>query len=136
MPQTSKDYNTTLPVPSRNDTDEKTKEPLFKSDEEYEDFVKKFNEAKELQEREYGVVGWYDWGLKYLGTKWNAEIDDMRIEKHGEEIRITMCCVTAWKAPEAWMVHLLKYFTFSKFVFHATEELVVEVEVHRVAGHK
>ena len=59
---------------------------------------------------------------KYLGTKWNAEIDDMRIEKHGEEIRITMCCVTAWNAPEAWMAHLLKYFTFSKFVFHATEE--------------
>ena len=45
----------------------------------------KFPKQVKYQKKKYGCVGWYKWSLKYLGTKWDAELcpsddlDDMKI---------------------------------------------------------
>ena len=58
--------------------------------------------AKE-QERLYGCVGWYDWGLKYRGTKWNEELDNFSMDIDGDVATITFECSTAWSYPYEWL---------------------------------
>lgn len=62
------------------------------------------NAAKE-QEETYGVIGWYDWGVKYRGTKWDANLHDWSVDKlkNGEECIIYVCCETAWNMPIGWL---------------------------------
>lgn len=58
MPQTYKDYDTTNYPYGAYIKDENKKAEFLK--------------ASELQQKKYGVVGWYDWRILNWGTKWNA----------------------------------------------------------------
>ena len=73
----------------------------------------KYPEKAKEQKEKYGVVGWYDYNLDTLGTKWDFKIGN---PDNGEEFlakfeeletrnicRITFDCDTAWSAPIEWM---------------------------------
>ena len=67
-------------------------------------YADKFPEAVKEQKLDYGVVGWYDYNHKTLGTKWNFELKEPRLEKlKNDKYRITFDCDTAWAYPGAWM---------------------------------
>ena len=61
--------------------------------------------VKEQQEK-YGVIGWYDYNCKTLGTKWNFDLNennDIELYKCKDKYRICFYCQTAWSVPAAWM---------------------------------
>lgn len=60
-------------------------------------------QAKE-QLKEYGVVGWYDYGIEVLrGTKWNAELNGFSLYECDDVATIKFTCDTAWSVPELWL---------------------------------
>lgn len=71
----------------------------------YKKYCDGYHEAAKYQKETYGVVGWYDWGLQYRGTKWNADLHDWSVDKsaNGNECIIYASCETAWSMPEAWL---------------------------------
>lgn len=58
--------------------------------------------AKE-QKQQYGCVGWYDWGLKYRGTKWNTELRDVELSVDDDTATLKFECNTAWCYPDEWL---------------------------------
>jgi hypothetical protein len=71
----------------------------------YNKYCDGYQEAAKYQKETYGVVGWYDWGLQYRGTKWNADLHDWQVDvsADGKECIIYVCCETAWSMPEGWL---------------------------------
>lgn len=72
-----------------------------------------YNNAVIYQKETYGVVGWYDWNLQNLGTKWDATIItkeevDAAIQECNDDDDDNGCIVfcvfdTAWTPPIAWL---------------------------------
>ena len=63
-----------------------------------------YRSAVKEQRENYGVVGWYDWGIKYRGTKWNAYPKDWRVkELEHDKIVVYGDCETAWSVPDEWV---------------------------------
>ena len=73
--------------------------------ETYQKYSEGYTNAAKEQKETYGVVGWYDWGVEYRGTKWNADLHDWSVDKsaNGEECIIYVCCETAWNMPTGWL---------------------------------
>lgn len=63
----------------------------------------KMPNIKKQQEEEFGVVGWYDWGVQYRGTKWDSDLEDFRLNECGEIATITFHANTAWSYPDYWL---------------------------------
>lgn len=61
-------------------------------------------EKKQL--KKFGVVGWYDWNIKYLGTKWDAEMN-LRLN---EDRDIVGEFDTAWSPCIAWLENICPKF--------------------------
>lgn len=58
--------------------------------------IAEYQNASKEQAEKYGVVGWYDWDVKYWGTKWNAcDVVFDGITEDGARYFLT----TAWSAP-------------------------------------
>lgn len=72
-----------------------------------EETIKKFKAATAYQKKRYGVIGWYDFGLKYWGTKWNASFDISRLSD--TEVRVEVFD-TAWSAPLEFFEAIAKKF--------------------------
>ena len=72
-----------------------------------EEIIKKFKAATAYQKKRYGVIGWYDFGLKYWGTKWNADFDISRLSD--TEVRVEVFD-TAWSAPLEFFETIAKKF--------------------------
>lgn len=93
------DYN-------NNDLDNAAKELYPQYIEDYQKYCAEYQAAKEYQEKTYGVVGWYDWGVTYRGTKWNAKLTPSwawEEDTENNEILIHFYCETAWSLPESWL---------------------------------
>ena len=71
----------------------------------------------------YGVIGWYDWGKKYWGTKWDAELDIERVD----DTTLKVFCETAWYAPEAFIVFLTKNYDVEISMYSHNEDSHNEV---------
>jgi len=63
----------------------------------------------------HGVISWYDWAIKYWGTKWNAY--QTIIES---DCRVTFD--TAWSTPEPVIYALSKKFPKNKFTLRYADE--------------
>lgn len=77
MPDTFKDYDTTNYTAERlREMKEKGIKPFsFPKDKELtEEYIEAFAKAEKEQREKYGVVGWYDYNCKYLGTKWDSDM--------------------------------------------------------------
>lgn len=73
------------------------------------------------QKKLYGVVGWYDWGCKFLGTKWNAHLTDTSFSEDGDTVTLRFRLETAWSYPDAWL-------RWVKDTFHVGVLLYVDEE--------
>lgn len=81
----------------------------------------KLKSVSAYQRKKYGVVGWYDWGCVYRGTKWDAKIENFKLETDGEFATLSFHCDTAWSCPEGWLRWVKHTFKVNVFL-SATEE--------------
>lgn len=90
----------------------------------YNKYCDGYHEAAKYQKETYGVVGWYDWGLQYRGTKWNADLHDWQVDvsADGKECIIYVCCETAWSMPEGWLATMQKNNDDLTFFIRGDEE--------------
>lgn len=90
----------------------------------YNKYCDGYNEATKYQKETYGVVGWYDWGCQYRGTKWNAYLHDWQVvlSPFGNECIIYTSCETAWSMPEAWLATMQKNNNNLTFFIRGDEE--------------
>ena len=73
---------------------------------EYANYLEGYHKARKEQAEKYGFLGWYDWGLKYRGTKWDAWFDFDNCfdwEEANGILYIHLKCDTAWNLPSAWL---------------------------------
>ena len=79
-----------------------------------EEMVEEYKKATREQEMLYGVVGWYQWALRFWGTKWNCyEVEDL-----GDAIKFQ----TAWSFPRPVIVALSKKFPAVVFSYEYADE--------------
>lgn len=88
----------------------------------YEKYCKEYREAADYQKKTYGVVGWYDWGIKYRGTKWNADLTDWEVAEQGDELILYAHCDTAWCYPQEWLETMQNRHNTLTFFCYALEE--------------
>lgn len=95
------------------------------------------NKAKELpdaakyQQEAYGVVGWHDYNILTLGTKWDARLENF----DADEKTITFQCYTAWSAPTAWLNWIAETFDLMVFgVFTEEADFYCEVSKYTQRG--
>lgn len=128
MPETFIKYDTTNRMRKRNAVSGEDKTPLFKSDEEYENYCKEYKEAIKYQKENYGVVGWYDWSVKNYGTKWDIgedtapDIEELKLSLASagdeDETSITLYFDTAWSPCVEFVENIFK--NYPELVFRLT----------------
>lgn len=89
---------------------------------DYEKYSREYDEAVEYQRKIYGVVGWYDWGVKFRGTKWDANLTNWSVIDHGDELIIYTDCETAWSYPSGWLETMQTRYPLLSFFCRAIEE--------------
>ena len=102
--------------------DEAIEEIYSQYKKDYAKYSLGYDDAAAYQQRVYGVVGWYDWGLKYRGTKWNANLENWSIVISGSEMIAYATCETAWSLPTTWLDTMQHEFSDLDFFCRATEE--------------
>lgn len=93
--------------------------PMPKTFKNYDttNYPEKFKKQAKYQMKNYGCVGWYDWGLKYLGTKWDTELTSPKVTRwENDEISITFNFDTAWAPPVTWLENVQK--KYPKLIFY------------------
>lgn len=85
--------------------------------------IKEYKEATAFQEKEYGCIGWYNWGLDNYGVKWNARFDDFNLrEMSDDEYLFTFYCETAWAIPDAFLEKVRSMYPTLRFAVRTYEE--------------
>jgi len=81
------------------------------------------------QAEKYGAVGWYDYNIKTLGTKWNFNLEAAELREVGNgKWRIVFDCETAWSAPTVWCETIKSMFPELKVFIAAHEESNAYIE--------
>jgi hypothetical protein len=110
-PKTFENLDTTNDMRKRDSIDYDTHKPLFNSDEEYQQYCKKFNNVVKYQKRKYGIVGWYDYHCHIWGTKWDSEVEIKSIQKKDNvNFELEVFTDTAWAPPVEWLNYLNEQF--------------------------
>lgn len=129
LPQTFLDYDTTNTILSIERWRDKMYHKMlgdveYKEDNTYDEYVRGYKEAKAEQKAIYGAVGWYQYNLKTLGTKWDAQIEVNTEETFEGNNNVTMYFDfdTAWYMPMKWFEFLCGKFYDLKFYIYGAEE--------------
>ena len=130
MPQTYRDYDTTNKMPNRNAINWSTDEPMFNSDEEYQQYVENYKKAQTEQLEKYGVVGWYNWRCRNLGCKWDAEFEFGEFKKGQRDDEWT----TWFNLQTPWSIPLPFYYKISKLFPELEFNISCEEEFEAFAG--
>lgn len=78
---------------------------------------KDFPKVAKMQKKKYGCVGWYNWGLKYLGTKWDADFLFVSlIAKKDGNWELIFDIDTAWTPPVEWLENVQEKFISLNFL--------------------
>ena len=88
-------------------------------------YAEQFKDEADKQLAEYGVVGWYDYNIATLGTKWNAGLTGCSLRAFDEEpdyYRFDFCLETAWSFPTAWCRYIKTKFPDIVIKFSSIEE--------------
>lgn len=123
IPETFLKYDTTNKKHLRDSLDYETKEPLFKTDEEYEIYCKEYDDAANYQKETYGVVGWKDYNCRIgFGCKWNTEVEltNFEIDEEKGITTLYMSGETPWYYPVFWLKYIKN--TFNLWVFICSHE--------------
>lgn len=91
---------------------------------DYEKYCREYDEAAAYQKKTYGVVGWYNWGIRYRGTKWDANLNDWSVvsNNNGDELIVYVDCETAWSYPSGWLATMQTRYNTLSFFCRADEE--------------
>lgn len=119
IPETFTKYDTTNKKRGRDALDGDTKEPLFKSDDEYETYCREYDEAVKYQKETYGVVGWYDYNcLVAFGCKWDCDValESFSIDDDKGITTILMSGETPYYFPDLWLLYIEKRFGLNVYV--------------------
>jgi hypothetical protein len=85
--------------------------------------VRAYCDATDIQEREYGCVGWYDYNLKHFGTKWDSELTEFESwDLDGDTNVIVFKTQTAWSIPQEWLEYLAEEYPHLGFAVRTYEE--------------
>ena len=100
----------------------------------------KMPEIAKEQYRKFGYVGWYDlnsgrhmhsgeddygkseangkepWDVGCLGTKWDAELNDLALSVGDDEAVITFDVDTAWSYPVYWLIWIKRTFCVNVYI--------------------
>ena len=100
----------------------------------------KMPEIAKEQFRKFGYVGWYDlnsgrhmhsgeddygkseangkepWEVGCLGTKWDAELNDLALSVGDDEAVITFDVDTAWSYPDYWLIWIKRTFCVNVYI--------------------
>ena len=100
----------------------------------------KMPEIAKEQYRKFGYVGWYDlnsgrhmhsgeddygkseangkepWDVGCLGTKWDAELNDLALSVGDDEAVITFDVDTAWSYPDYWLIWIKRTFCVNVYI--------------------
>lgn len=76
--------------------------------------IDEYKAATKEQEEKYGVVGWYHFGCKYWGTKW--DVDDFGINRDTVEFS------TAWSMPDGFCARISEMYPEMKFIVEYADE--------------
>lgn len=77
------------------------------------------------REKNYGVVGWYEYNRVTLGTKWNAELEQPSLRAFDENLdqyRLDFDLTTAWSFPSPWLSYIQEKFPDILIKFRTVEE--------------
>lgn len=88
-------------------------------------YAEQFKDEADKQLVEYGVVGWYNYNIATLGTKWNAELTECSLRAFDENpdyYRFDFCLETAWSFPIAWCNYIKEKFPDIVIKFSSVEE--------------
>ena len=88
-------------------------------------YAEQFKDEADKQLAEYGVVGWYDYNIATLGTKWNAGLTGCSLRAFDEEpdyYRFDFCLETAWSFPTVWCRYIKTKFPDIVIKFSSIEE--------------
>ena len=135
MPKTFKNYDTTNHPFGKNIKEAfrkcKDTKVLYKgemvlvTEENVDQIVKSYKRASRHQSKKYGVVGWYDFGCQYWGTKWNTGLDLERVSDTEVQIRTT----TAWNSPDEFFMKIGKLYPEMEIHMRAHDEFPWNKEV-------
>ena len=123
IPETIVKYGTIKKM-ERDATDYDTGEPVFNSDEEYETYSRKYEEAVKYNEATYGVTNWREYNcLVGFGCKWDSEVNlkSYDIDNANGITTIYLDSDTAWSYPYRWLKYIKKTFNLNVYIF-AQEE--------------
>ena len=112
MPQTFMDFDT---------TNRKLRKEEFESIEDYNKYSDGYDNAVKYQKEVYGCVGWYDYNLKTLGVKWDANFEGICSCRSGEILCVSFDMDTAWDAPIEWVREMSRKFKDVKIELHGEE---------------
>ena len=74
---------------------------------EYEKYVRGHKRAKAYQQKKYGVVGWYDWNVKYYGCKWDEKLENWELKcERDNSIVLSAQMETPWSVPMAFIEYI------------------------------
>ena len=74
-------------------------------------------EIAAMQRREYGAVGWYDYGTHiHRGTKWNADLEGVELVTDKTTATFKFHCDTAWSDPDCWLRWVKETFKVNVFL--------------------
>jgi len=80
--------------------------------------IDEYKAATKEQEEKYGVVGWYHFGCKYWGTKW--DVSDFCVIR--DEDMGTLEFSTAWSMPEGFYARISEMYPKMKFLVEYADE--------------
>lgn len=116
MPETYKKMDT---------TNAKRQQKENESDEDYQKYCEEYDAAVKFQKETYGAVGWYNYNLMTLGTKWDAQINEYGMSSYVGSgfIQLNFSFLTAWCPPDVWLKTLIKEYPNLSFDLDAVEPL-------------
>lgn len=80
--------------------------------------IDEYKAATKEQEEKYGAVGWYHFGCKYWGTKW--DVSDFSVVR--DEDTGTIEFSTAWSMPEGFYARISEMYPEMKFLVEYADE--------------
>lgn len=80
-----------------------------------------FADAVQEQKKTYKIVGWYDYNLATLGTKWDADLSIDNFYVRDGVATIVFYCETAWSYPEDWMTAMEQNYGVNAYILTKEE---------------
>ena len=92
-----------------------------------------FADEAAKQMKEYGVVGWYDYNVKYFGCKWDCEIENFEASQNeNDEFTLEFETSSPWCPPVEFVVRLSELFPTLVFYGGYVEEFGQSVGYYKV----